>query len=379
MNLGFSAEQETLREEFRKALSDVTPRAVLAEGSPQGPAFNQPLWTRLAGLGWLGTVIPEQHGGSGLDPIVLCVLAEEIGRHMAAVPFTASICGFAFGLTAAGDAHLAASVLPGIVDGSSVGVLLTSDCWQQAPRLQPTFPGQGLLSGTAVNVLDGAAASMGLACIDSGADARLVYVDFSRLAKHGLADSRLDLLHPSASLEFESTAVQVLAAGPVASERWQHIVNAYALFVAFEQLGGAEAALEMARQYSLNRYAFGRPIGSFQGVKHMLADMLVSVHLARSNCYFGAAALSMGPEPLAEAAAVARISATDAFRQCARGNIQVHGALGATWESDCHLYYRRAQALAGSPGAPRFWKHRLIERRAHRRAADAPAARQQSA
>lgn len=377
MNLGFSADQEAIREEFRKALSNSAPRAALLGDSRS--TFDQALWARLAELGWLGTAIREEHGGSGLDPIVLCVLAEEIGRHMAAVPFSASVCGFAFGLAAAGDADLTASVLPRIVDGTAVGVLLTSDCWQEAPRLQQAFPGQALLSGAALNVLDGAAATVALACIGSGTDSRLVHIDLSQLAKHGLADPRLDLLHPSASVNFESTAVQVLAAGAAASQRWEHILNSYALFVAFEQLGGAEAALEMARQYSLNRYAFGRPIGSFQAVKHTLADMLVSVDLARSNCYFGAAVLSMGPEPLAEAAAVARISATDAFRQCARGNIQIHGALGVTWESDCHLYYRRAQALASSPGAPRFWKERLIELLTHRRTGNSAAAYLQSA
>jgi alkylation response protein AidB-like acyl-CoA dehydrogenase len=116
----------------------------------------------------------------------------------------------------------------------------------------------------------------------------------------------------------------------------------------------------MACGHVQGRYAFGRPIASFQAIKHMLADMLVSIDLARSNCYFGASALAMDAEVLAEAAAVARISATDAFKLCARSNIQAHGALGVTWESDCHLFYRRAQALAGSPGNTHFWKERLI-------------------
>jgi alkylation response protein AidB-like acyl-CoA dehydrogenase len=163
--------------------------------------------------------------------------------------------------------------------------------------------------------------------------------------------------------------VPLLASGNDAHRLWERTLDKYALYTAFEQLGGAESALEMARRYSLERYAFGRPIGSFQAIKHMLADMLVAVDLARSNCHFGAAALAMGDDAMAEAASVARISATEAFCVCARGNIHVHGALGVTWESDCHLYYRRAQALAGSPGAPRFWKERLIELLVGRRAA----------
>ncbi len=153
--------------------------------------------------------------------------------------------------------------------------------------------------------------------------------------------------------------MHVLASGATALQLWDRIFDSYALFTAFEQLGSSEAALQMAREHSLNRYAFGRPIGSFQAIKHMLADMLVAIDLARSNCYFGAASLSMERDALRESSAVARISATDAFRQCARGSIQVHGALGVTWESNCHLYYRRAQALAASPGSLRFWKERL--------------------
>ena len=116
--------------------------------------------------------------------------------------------------------------------------------------------------------------------------------------------------------------------------------------LAFEQVGGADRALEMGRDYALDRIAFGRPIGSFQAVKHILADMYVSATLARSNCYFGAWALSTNASELPEAAAAARISATQAFQHCSKNNIQVHGGMGFTWEFDCHLYYRRANAMA---------------------------------
>src|SRR6266545_414650 len=357
MKIGYGAEHESIREEFRKLLA-AAPRPRLDEHpSDSARPLDHALWTRLAELGWLATAIPEAHGGSGLDTMVLCVLAEEIGRNMAAVPFTASICGYAVGLKLTGAADALASVLPRIADGSAVGVLLTPDCWSKAPRLEPSNAGAPLLSGTALNVLDGACATEAIACVDTGSACRLVRIDLTQAIRRGL----------------DRVGVDVLASGVGAERRWKHMLDTYAVFVAFEQLGGAEAALEMARRHSLDRYAFGRPIGSFQAIKHMLADMLVSVELARSNCHFGAAALAMGAEIVAEAASVARISATDAFRHCARGNIQIHGAFGVTWESDCHLYYRRAQALASSPGSPRFWKERLIELLVRRRA-DAPGA-----
>jgi len=182
----------------------------------------------------------------------------------------------------------------------------------------------------------------------------------------------LDLLHPCCDIDLAEAPAQVLCRGRAAQALWARAIDAQALFVAFEQLGGAESALAAACHYSLQRFAFGRPIGSFQSLKHLMADMLVAIELARSNCMFGLAALAAGDDALGEAAAVARISATEAFRACAAGSIQVHGALGVTWESDCHLFYRRAQALAGSPGSQRRWKDQLV-RLLQLRAAAAPA------
>jgi alkylation response protein AidB-like acyl-CoA dehydrogenase len=135
-----------------------------------------------------------------------------------------------------------------------------------------------------------------------------------------------------------------------------------AVLTAFEQIGGADRALEMGRDYALDRMAFGRPIGSFQAIKHMLADMYVSATLARSNSYYGAWALSTGASELPVAAATARVSATQAFQHCAKNNIQVHGGVGFTWAFDCHLYYRRANLLAVSLGSLSQWEDALIER-----------------
>ena len=142
-----------------------------------------------------------------------------------------------------------------------------------------------------------------------------------------------------------------------------------AVLTAFEQIGGADRALEMARDYALERMAFGRPIGSFQAIKHMLADMYVSATLARSNCYYGAWALSTNAGELPEAAAASRISATQAFQHCSKNNIQVHGGMGFTWEFDCHMYYRRANATALTLGSLSYWEDALIDRMRKKNAA----------
>jgi acyl-CoA dehydrogenase len=140
------------------------------------------------------------------------------------------------------------------------------------------------------------------------------------------------------------------------------VMDRAAVLTAFEQVGGSDRALEMARDYALERMAFGRQIGSFQAVKHILADMYVAATLARSNAYYGAWALSTGSSELPAAAATARVSASQSFQHCAKNNIQVHGGMGFTWAFDCHLFYRRANALALSLGSLSTWEDLLIDR-----------------
>jgi acyl-CoA dehydrogenase len=142
----------------------------------------------------------------------------------------------------------------------------------------------------------------------------------------------------------------------------QRLLDRAAVLVAFEQVGGAQAALDMGREYAMGRFAFGRPIASFQAIKHKLVDMYVAIELARSNAYYGAWALSTNAPELPVAAAAARVSATEAFWLAAKENIQTHGGMGFTWEFDCHLHYRRAKLTGLGLGSARRWKDLLITR-----------------
>lgn len=361
MNLGFTTEQESLRGELRKLLAR-------AERRPASPMAGEPvdaaLWRALATGGWLGTAVPDAHGGSGLDGAALCVLAEEAGRALAAVPLVDSACAFVHALRGGGGATATAADVPApwaaLAQGSARGLLLGGEDWLEPPALR----GPDRLQGRARHVPDGPCATHALlladCALDAAADAALVLATLAPACKAPTAAHPLDLLHPCCDIDLAAADVQVLARGAQAHAWWARACEAQALFVAFEQLGGAQAALEAARAYSLQRFAFGRPIGSFQALKHQMADMLVAVDIARSNCLYGLAALTCGGDALGEAAAVARISATEAFRLCATGSTQVHGAIGVTWEADCHLFYRRAQALAGSPGSQWQWKDRLV-------------------
>jgi alkylation response protein AidB-like acyl-CoA dehydrogenase len=364
MNLGFSTEHETLRGELRKLLARGDRRN--AAGVPGEPS-DLPLWQALAAGGWLGTAVPEEHGGSGLDGAALCVLAEEAGRVLAALPLVESACAFVQALRGLPDA-VPPALWRGLAEGSVRGLLLAEEDVDAAARLDAG----GRLRARALQLPDGSCATHALLLADAEADAALVLVDLPARAKAEPSAQPLDLLHPCCDVDLSAGEARVLLRGPRAQAAWFRARDAQALFVAFEQLGGAQATLDAARAYSLQRYAFGRPIGSFQALKHQMADLLAGIDIARSNCLYGLAALSAGGDALGEAAAVARISATEAYRACAAGSTQVHGAIGVTWEADGHLHYRRAQALARSPGSQREWKDRLV-RLLQRRAEAGPA------
>jgi alkylation response protein AidB-like acyl-CoA dehydrogenase len=172
----------------------------------------------------------------------------------------------------------------------------------------------------------------------------------------------VDPSRPHARIVLDGAPIELMG---VPGQGWQlleRLLDRAAVLMAFEQVGGAEAALHMGRDYALGRFAFGRPIGSFQAIKHKLADVYVSVELARSNAYYGAWALSMEAPELPIAAAAARVSASEAFAHAARENVQTHGGMGFTWEFDCHLYYRRAELLGLQLGGVRRWKEALIAR-----------------
>ena len=177
--------------------------------------------------------------------------------------------------------------------------------------------------------------------------------------------STLNSMDPSrsqASVAFDATPAD-------SPGRWQcrraalsELLDTAAVLFAFEQIGGGQAAMDMGMAYTKERYAFGRAIASFQAIKHKFADMFVALELARSNAYYGAWALSSDAPDLPLAAATARVSATDAYYQITRENIQAHGGMGFTWEFDCHLYYRRAQLLSGVIGTQPQWKDNVATR-----------------
>lgn len=357
MNLVFSEDDQALRDIIRKRLADRPARTGL-EAIEAGAHLDAGLWQGLGEDGWLGAAIDEQHGGSGLGPHALCVLAEEVGRTAPALPFAASICGFGTAMRLLGG-EWASEWLPRIASGETIGLCIETDTWDGAVQVTAA-DGQLALHGRSHAVLDGAAAEVAITLIGRGSEARLLLLTLPAAREVPAPQAQLDPLHPAAHFEFTGQPVQLLASGDAAEAFWRQLRDRRAIFGAFEQLGGAAAALDMAREYSHERQAFNRPIGSFQALKHMMADMLAMLELARANAHYAAAALDADETLLSEAAAVAHLAASEAYALCARQNIQIHGGIGVTWESDAHLHYRRAQVMAAQLGPAAAWPDRLV-------------------
>jgi alkylation response protein AidB-like acyl-CoA dehydrogenase len=326
-------------------------------------------------MGFLGIAIPEKFGGAGAGHLELCVIAEEMGRALAPVPFSSTVYLAAEALLLAGSEAQKQKWLPKIASGEAIGTLaLFEGKGNPSPKTIKLAASGGTLNGVKKPVPDGAIADFAVVAARTGSTGRdsdisLFLVDL----KGGGVDvkelTNIDPTRGQAELTFANAKAEALG---TTGEGWSilsQVLDRAAVLIAFEQVGGADRALEMGRDYALDRIAFGRPIGSFQAVKHMLADMYVSATLARSNCYYGAWALSTNASELPEAAAAARISATQAFQHCAKNNIQVHGGMGFTWEFDCHMYYRRANAVALGLGSLSYWEDALIERMRQKNAA----------
>jgi len=368
MNFEFSDDQKQLRDQARRYLAEHSPpkavRAVLEGNAP----YDKALWSGLAEMGFLGVAIPEEFGGAGAGHLELCVIAEEVGRALAPVPFSSTIYLAAEAIMLAGSDAQKAKYLPAIASGEAIGTLaLFEGAGNPSHKAIQVSASQNAISGTKLPVADGAIADFAIVAARTASTGRegdigLFIVDLNGPGVTRKALANLDQAHGQAEITFDRCKAEPLGG---ANDGWSiltRVLDRAAVLMAFEQVGGADRALEMGRDYALDRIAFGRPIGSFQAIKHMLADMYVSATLARSNCYYGAWALSTNAAELPEAAASARVAATQAFQHCAKNNIQVHGGMGFTWEFDCHLYYRRANVLALSLGSLSYWENQLIDR-----------------
>ena len=348
MNFDYSDDQKFLKEEARRFLEARCPvsvtRSVLDDESR---AYDPELWRAVAEMGWTGAAIPEQWGGTGLGHVELCAIAEELGRVVAPIPFASTVYLFAEAVLAFGTETQRAAMLPGVAGGTVIGCLATSEGkGHTAPDAMRACVADGALSGTKLPVTDGAVATHAIVAAQDDAGPGLFVVDMS---DGGVSCERLGAQGEGAVM-------------------LSNILDRAAVLFAFEQVGGADRCLESARSYAMERVAFGRVIGSYQAIKHKLADIWVRNELARSSAYYGAWALDAGAPELPEAASAARIASTQAYDFAAKENLQTHGGMGFTWEVDCHLHLRRARQLGLALGGLPVWRERLVRRLERRNA-----------
>ena len=367
MNFDYTDDQKALKEEARRFLTAASPltvaRAVLEN---PGDGYDTALWGRIVEQGWCGATIPEAYGGLGLGYVELCALAEELGRAVAPVPFASSIYFFAEALMLVGSEQQKSELLPLVASGELIGTLAVAEgagVLTEA-RISAKVSG-GRVFGTKLPVADGMAAGRAvvLAQGDDGGDTGLglYLVDLIGEGVSREAVSNIDPTRGAARISFDGAPAELLGEAGKGLETLHRIQERGAILLAFEQLGGADRCLEMARDYALERYAFGRPIGSYQAIKHKLADVFVKNEVARANAYYGAWALSTDAPELPVAAAAARVAGSAAYWMAAKEMIQTYGGIGVTWEADCHFFYRRARHLGLVIGAPRDWKRRLAD------------------
>ena len=367
MNFDYSDDQKFMKEEVRKFLRERCSIAVVRSVlDDDAKPFDRDLWQAVAEMGWTGAAIPEQWGGTGLGRIELCGIAEELGRVIAPIPFASTVYVFAEAILAFGSDAQRETLLPGVASGTVIGCLAASErAGPVAIEGMTAHVTAGRLSGAKVPVTDGDIATHAIVAASDESGPGLFIVDMAGAGIARQAVPTLDPTRSAARVTFSDAACDRLGVAEDGAALLSAILDRAAILVAFEQVGGADRCLEDARGYSMQRYAFGRAIGSYQAIKHKLADIYVKNELARSSAYYGAWALGSDAAELPEAASAARIAATQAYDFAARENLQTHGGMGFTWEADCHLHLRRSRQLGLALGGLPVWRERLVRTLEH--------------
>lgn len=354
MNFDFSEDQRRLQEEVRRVLSDHSTSAHVRHVLEGEAPFCRDTWRELAGLGALGIAIAEDHGGAGMGLLELCLVAEEAGRALAAVPLLPTVYLAAEAIARAGSPVQAAHWLPRIASGEAIISAVIDERQQQVLADPPLRLADTRLNGVVNAVPDGMAACACLLLVEG----QLVLADLGGPGVEREEQRSIDPTRRLARIAFDAVPVEVLTARGGADVA-EDVVYGAAILLAFEAIGGAESALYAARDYVMERRAFGRLVGSFQAVKHKLADIFAQIEIARAHAYYGAWAMASGAAELPRAAAAARVAATTAYRLAAEESLHLHGGIGYTWEVDCHLHLRRARWLGQILGNEHQWRERL--------------------
>jgi len=357
MSLLYDEGQLAIATESRRVLEARVDFAALLPLLEQQGVFHQAYWETAQEQGWCGIAIPEEHGGLGLGLVELGIVGHQIGRTLAGAAFLTSSFGAARAILDYGDDGLKAEWLPRLASGDAIGAVAFAEGQAFVPARSALDYGDGKLTGTKPSVSGGAHADVAVVIASDAGTPVLVVAALDGVDRRLF--NTFDNSRTTADLTFAGTPATEIARGSAALAAARHILALQAVVTAHEQTGGAEALMEKARDYALTRRAFGQLIGAFQSVKHRIAELYALVELARAGAVHAAAREGHGD--FLRAAAAARIQATESYDTAARDCVQVHGGIGATWESGLHLHMRRARTLANEQGNMLFWEDVLVD------------------
>jgi alkylation response protein AidB-like acyl-CoA dehydrogenase len=373
MDIGFSEEQGLLRDTARKFLDAACTTKFVRERMATPEAVTPEFWSQLAEQGWLGINFAEEDGGSGLGLVDLVVLMEEMGRAVMPGPYLATVLLGGAAIREAGTPAQRREYLPQLAEGrlkATLAAIEPNARWDASGIMMNVQPMRGgfSLSGTKLFVPDAhvadvivvAARTRDGSTMEDGVSLFLVPKDAARLSITLMPS--IDETRKLCEIRFDNVAIPQTALLGELHQGWPALTGVYdsaSVALAAEMCGGAQRVLEMTVDYAKLRVAFGKPIGSYQGVKHKCADMLVEVENAKSLTYYAAWAIDEKQPDAAMAVSMAKAYASDASRKVSNAGIQLHGGIGMTWEHDLHLYMKRAKASEVAFGDATWHRERV--------------------
>jgi alkylation response protein AidB-like acyl-CoA dehydrogenase len=368
VNFAFSEEQEELRSIVRQFLEAKSPESAVREQMETERGYDPEVWDQMAGqLGLQSLIVPEEHGGQGFGYVELVVVLEEMGRALLCAPFFSTVALATNAILLSGDASAQAELLPGIASGETVATVAFTEPngrWDDSGiETAAIAEGDGWkLTGTKMFVLDGHVADLLVvaARTDAGISLFGVKGDGPGVARTALAT--MDQTRKQARVELDGADGWLIGTDGRGWDVLSSVLDLAAVALAAEQVGGAQRCLEMSVDYAKVRVQFGRPIGSFQAIKHKCADMLLEVESAKSAAYYAAWCASEMNDELPSVASLAKAYCSEAYFHAAAENIQIHGGIGFTWEHPAHLYFKRAKSSELLFGDPTYHRELLAQR-----------------
>jgi len=368
MNFAFSEEQEELRSSVRRFLEDKSPMTEVRRLMETSEGYDIAVWKQMGEqLGLQAIAIPEEYGGVGFGYVELTVIFEEMGGALLCAPYFATVALAANALLSSGDESAKKDLLPGIASGETIATLaLTEDTGRwDLDGITLAATGKGgdwKLDGHKMFVIDGHTADLILVAGRTGKGVSLFAVESSAAGLTRTALATMDQTRKQARIEFSGTPARLVGEEGGAGPALSRTLDLAAVALAAEQVGGAQRCLDMAVDYAKTRIQFGRPIGSFQAIKHKCADMLLEVESAKSAAYYAGWAAAEDSEELPVVASLAKSYCSEAYFHAAAENIQIHGGIGFTWEHDAHLYFKRAKSSELLLGDPSYHRELLAQR-----------------